>query len=80
MTTFEHVENGVEVLLATYMSVCISTVTFRVNMHYFVGHVSCLGTLDVILKNNKLGALWFCLRLKNVAVRPNASTRQVRTT
>ena len=27
-------------------------------MHYFVGHVSCLGILGVILKNNKLGTLW----------------------
>ena len=28
-------------------------------MHLFVGHVSCLRILIVILKNNKLGTLWF---------------------
>ena len=57
-------ENGFEVLLATYMSVRISTVTFRVNMHYFVSHVSCLAILGVILKSNKLGILWFLPQIK----------------
>ena len=57
-------ENGFEVLLATYMSVRMSTVTFRVNMCYFVGHVSCLGILGVILKNNKLDILWFLSHIK----------------
>ena len=28
-------------------------------MPYFVGHVSCLGILGVILKNSKLGSQWF---------------------
>ena len=50
-------------------------------MHYFVGHVFCLGILGVILrKKNKLGSLWFLPRIKECGVRPNASTWQVRTT
>ena len=28
-------------------------------MHLFVGHVSCLRILIVIIKKNKLGTLWF---------------------
>ena len=28
-------------------------------MHYFVGHVSYMGILGVILENNKLGVLCF---------------------
>ena len=34
-------------------------------MHYFVGHVSCLGISGVILKNNKfnLGTLWILPRI-----------------
>ena len=66
-----------EVLLWTYICVSMSTVTFEVNMHFFVGHVCCLGILSVILKNNKLG---FCIRLRSGALRPNASTWQVQTT
>ena len=33
-------------------------------MHYFVGRVSCLGILGVILKNNKLGILWSLPQIK----------------
>ena len=33
-------------------------------MHYFVGHVSCLGILGAILQNNKLGILWFLPQIK----------------
>ena len=38
-------------------------------MHYFVGHVSCLGVLGVILRKKKTNwvACGFCLGLKNVA-------------
>ena len=66
-----------EVLLSTNISVSMSTVTFEVNIHFFVGHVCCLGILSAILKNNKLR---FFIRLKNGVLRTNASTWQVRTT
>ena len=33
-------------------------------MHFFVGHVSCLRILIVILKNNKLRTLWFLHKMR----------------
>ena len=53
-----------EVLLSTNVSVSVSTVTFRVNMNFFVGHVSCLRNLTAILKNKILGILWFLQQIK----------------
>ena len=52
------------VLLSTNISLAMSTVKFSVNMHFFVGHVSCLRILIVILKNNKLRTLWFLHRMR----------------
>ena len=53
-----------EVLLSTNISVSTSTMTFLVNMHFFVGHVSCVRILIVILKNIKLRTLWFSHRMR----------------
>ena len=53
-----------EVLLSTNISVSTSTATFLVNMHLFVGHVSCVRILIVILKNIKLRTLWFSHRMR----------------
>ena len=39
-------------------------------MHFFVGHVSCLRILNVILKNNKLGILWFLHRMRPCSQTP----------
>ena len=52
------------VLLSKNISLTMSTVKFSVNMHFFVGHVSCLRILIVILKNNKLRTLWFLHRMR----------------
>ena len=52
------------VLLSTNISLPMSTVKFSVNMHFFVGHVSCLRILIVILRNNKLHTLWFLHRMR----------------
>ena len=53
-----------EVLLSTNVSVSMSTVRFRVNKHFFVGHVSCLRNLTAILKNKILDILCFLQQIK----------------
>ena len=54
-----------EVLLSTNISVSTSNATFLVNLNFFVGHVSCVRTLIVILKNIKLRTLWFSHRMRS---------------
>ena len=52
------------VLLLKNISLPMSTVKFSVNIHFFVGHVSFLRILIVILKNNKPRTLWFLHRMR----------------
>ena len=60
---FEYVGDGFRGLdIDKY--ICMSTETFRVNMHFFVRHALCLRILTAILKNNILGILWFLQPIK----------------